>query len=122
MSYQIFIVEDHPSMRAAYKLVISTQPDLTLCGEAATGEDALLAIPAVAPDLVLVDISLPGMSGLDLLKQLNAQKPELPALIVSGHDKDLYSNSTLTNAKGYIQKHEGPEILLAAIRKILGEH
>jgi DNA-binding NarL/FixJ family response regulator len=122
MSYQIFIVEDHPSMRAAYRLVISTQPDLALCGEAASGEDALLAIPLLSPDLILVDISLPGMSGLDLLKQLNKQKPDLPALIVSGHDKDLYANSTLTNAKGYIQKHEGPEILLAAIRRILDGH
>lgn len=120
MSYQIFVVEDHPSMRAAYAMVIKTQPDLRLCGEAASGEDALMAIPQLHPDLLLVDISLPGMSGLDLLKKLNTQQPDLPALIVSGHDKALYADSALTNAKGYIMKHEGPEALLTAIRRVLG--
>jgi DNA-binding NarL/FixJ family response regulator len=121
VNYQIFVVEDHPSMRAAYAILINAQPDLKLCGEASTAEDALESIPNMRPDLVLVDISLPGMSGLDLLKQLNVRFPDVPALIVSGHDRDLYTNSSLTNAKGYIMKHEGPEVLLSAIRRVLSK-
>ncbi len=119
MSYQIFVVEDHASMRAAYAMVIKTQPDLLLCGEAENAEDALTVIPGLQPDLILVDISLPGMSGLELLRQLNTAQPDLPAIIVSGHDKTLYADSALTNAKGYIMKHEGPEALLAAIWRVL---
>ena len=117
MKRQLFIVEDHPAMRDAYTLTINAEPDLTICGSASTAEHALSEINRLHPDLVLVDISLPGMSGIEFLRSLQAQRPDLPALIISGHDKAVY-NSAPANTKGFVMKHEGPDVLLAAIRRI----
>jgi DNA-binding NarL/FixJ family response regulator len=120
MAYQIFIVEDHPRMRATYCRMIQFQPDMDLHGEAASGEEALEKLGNSSPDLILVDVSLPGISGIELLRKLEELRPEMSALIVSGHDKELYmKEARFSNVKGYVMKHEGPEVLLETIRKVL---
>ena len=98
---------------------------MEFCGEAASGEEALEKIPASAPDLVLVDISLPGMSGIDLARKLQEQQPTIPLLIVSGHEMRLYIDGDLSsvgaNVKGYVMKHQGPAVLLSEINRVLDE-
>jgi DNA-binding NarL/FixJ family response regulator len=120
MAYRIFVVEDHPRLRTTFAAVLNAQPDMELCGEAGSGEEALEKIPVAAPDLVLVDVSLPGMSGIDMLRQMAKRWPEQRALIVSGHDRDLYWQQGLgPQVKGYIMKDEGPDVMLKAIRQAL---
>ncbi len=123
MAHRIFLVEDHHVMRQAHADVIHYTPGLELCGEAGSGEEALKKIATSTPDLVLVDIALPGMSGLDLARRLEQEVPTLPLLIVSGHEKRLYFQNDLSgmgpNVKGYVMKHEGPVVLIQAIRRVL---
>ncbi|CAN5656796.1 hypothetical protein BH10CHL1_BH10CHL1_47510 [soil metagenome] len=92
MSYKLFIVEDHPVIRSAYIRLLQRQTDFEVCGEAESGIQALDLIPTAAPDLVLVDISLPGMNGIELLNRLRADYPELMTLVISGHEESLYAN------------------------------
>ena len=123
MSHRIFLVEDHAVMRQAHADLLLHTPGLELCGEAASGEEALEKLAASAPDLVLVDIALPGMSGLDLARHLEQELPTVPLLIVSGHEKQIYFQDNLSsvglNVKGYVMKHEGPVALLNQIRRTL---
>jgi DNA-binding NarL/FixJ family response regulator len=120
MPYKIYIVEDHPAVRKVYAQVINREPDLEVIGEAATAIMALEQIPAMHPDLVLVDVSLPGMSGLELLSQLHTQVPELSALIISGHNEVLYAKQALqVGARGYLDKLGLVEIMIQAIRRVL---
>ena len=120
MPYKLFIVEDHPIIRSAYVRMIQRQPDLEVCGEAENASQALELIPHTAPDLVLVDISLPGMNGIELLNQLKALHPDLPTLVISGHEEALYAQLALqAGAKGYLVKAGLAEVMISAIRHIL---
>jgi DNA-binding NarL/FixJ family response regulator len=119
MKNRIFVVEDHPSMQEAYALLLNSQADLAVCGTASSGEEALRQIPQVEADLVLVDLSLPGMSGLEFLKVLSTHAPLLRAIIVSGHEREFYMDSKLPNVGAYVMKEEGPETLLETIRRTL---
>jgi DNA-binding NarL/FixJ family response regulator len=117
---QIFIVEDHQVMREAYQMLLEMEPDLEVCGTAATGEDALSALKATQPDLMLVDVSLPGMSGIELVQQLQTRYPTLPTLVISGHDETVYAEQALrAGAKGYLDKKGLSHIMLDAIRQVL---
>ena len=117
---KIFIVEDHAVIRRGYSSLIKRRPDLEVCGEAISGEDALEAIPACAPDLVLIDVSLPGMSGVDLVRRLKALQPDLATLVVSGHEEALFGEGVLAaGAKGYIMKEQAPDVLIDAIYMVL---
>jgi DNA-binding NarL/FixJ family response regulator len=117
---QIFIVEDHQVMREAYQMLLEMEPDLEVCGTAATGEDALSALKATQPDLMLVDVSLPGMSGIELVQQLQTRYPALPTLVISGHDETVYAEQALrAGAKGYLDKKGISHIMLDAIRQVL---
>jgi DNA-binding NarL/FixJ family response regulator len=116
---KIFIVEDHPVFRQGLAQLIDEQPDLRVCGEAADAEAALPAIKRVLPDAVLVDITLPGKSGLELIRQLRAL-PQLKILVVSMHDEALYANRVLqAGAHGYVMKQEDPEEIVDALRDVL---
>ena len=120
MKHKIFVVDDHPVMRKGYQFLIAQQADLEVCGEAGTAREALEKIPAAKPDLVIVDISLGGMSGLELIKHLQAQLPELPTLVVSTHDESLYGErALLAGARGYIMKNEVDTVVIEAILRIL---
>lgn len=117
---QIFIVDDHPVFREGLVALVKREADLGVCGEADNASQALAAIERLKPDLVLVDIGLPGKSGLELIKDLRAILPEIAALVISMHDETLYAERVLrAGGRGYVMKQEGPEKTLQAIRQVL---
>jgi DNA-binding NarL/FixJ family response regulator len=117
---RVFIVEDHPAFRETLVEMVGREKDLTLCGEASNAFQACEAIIRVKPDLVLVDISLPGRSGLELLKALRTVDRKIKLLAVSMHDAALYAAVTLqAGANGYMPKQGTPQELIHAIRDVL---
>jgi DNA-binding NarL/FixJ family response regulator len=117
---RVLIVDDHAVLREGLTLVINVQPDLMVCGEAANVSGGLQAVATVQPDIALVDLSLMGGSGLELVKDLKEQYPSLPTLVLSLHDESLYAERALrAGARGYIMKRAPIPSLLSAIRKIL---
>lgn len=120
MKHQIFVVDDHAITRAGYYYIINEEMDMAVCGEAASAMEALEKIEAAMPDLVITDLSMEGMSGLELVKHLHAQYPDLPVLVVSMHDESLYADRALrAGAKGYIMKTELDTAVVTAIRRIM---
>jgi DNA-binding NarL/FixJ family response regulator len=117
----VFIVDDHPIVRQGLALLINREQDLAVCGDAEEAASALRLIDELKPDLVVVDISLNGPDGLDLLKTIRARDPNLPVLILSMMDELLYAERGLrAGANGYIMKQQATEQVLVAIRRILG--
>ncbi|MEO6992759.1 MAG: response regulator transcription factor [Lacunisphaera sp.] len=118
---RVLIVDDHPFMRAGLAQLIERQTDLGVAGEAGSPAEALQLLAAGGTDLVLTDMTMPGRSGLDFLKDLQALHPTIPVLVVSMHDEMVYAERALrAGARGYIMKEAGGENLLAAIRQVLG--
>ena len=118
---KLFLVDDHPIVRQGLALFIEREPDLTVCGEAEDATSALRAIQDSTPDFVILDISLDGRDGLDLLKTLRIRHPSLPVLVLSMHDESVYAERSLrAGANGYIMKHEAADKVITAIRRILG--
>ncbi len=117
---RIFIVDDHPMTRAGLTHLINHQPDTLVCGEAENAAQALDRMAVSLPELMLIDITLPGKSGLELIKDVKAIRPDLPILVISMHDESLYADRVLrAGARGYITKHEGGDKLMGAIRHVL---
>lgn len=122
-SRKIFIVEDHPVFREGLRQLVNRERDLNVCGEAADCAHALEAIPRLDPDLVLVDLTLPGESGLELIEELRIVDPKIKLLVVSMHDEALYADRVLrAGGDGYIMKQEDPEEIVYAIRDVLSGH
>lgn len=120
MKKRIFILEDHPIMRRGYRTLINGEPDIMVCGEAETAAEALEKIPTAAPDLVIADISLEGMNGIEFVKHLRAKQPGLDVLVVSMHDESLYAERALqAGAAGYLMKKEADGLAIRAIRQVL---
>jgi DNA-binding NarL/FixJ family response regulator len=118
---KIFLVDDHPLVREWLSQLIQREPDLGVCGEAEDTHDALAKIGAANPDIVIADISLKTTHGLELVKDLQAQFPKLPVLVLSMHDESLYAERVLrAGAMGYITKQESTRKVLQAIRQVLG--
>jgi DNA-binding NarL/FixJ family response regulator len=116
----VFVVDDHPIVRQGLTLLINQESDLTVCGEAEEMHSALSSIFAVKPDILIVDISLNGPDGLELLKNVRLGSPRLPVLILSMHDEAIYAERALrAGANGYIMKQEATERVLVALRRIL---
>ena len=116
---QVFIVDDHPAMRLALHSRLEREADLAVCGEAATAETALEQIGWAVPDLVLIDVSLPGMSGIDLARALRERHPDLPLAMLSGHGEKGYVDQAFkAGVRGYILKGGGAE-LAVAIRQVM---
>jgi DNA-binding NarL/FixJ family response regulator len=116
----VFVVDDHPIVRQGLTLLINQESDLAVCGEAEEMHAALTAIPAIKPDILIVDISLNGPDGLELLKNIRITMPHLPVLILSMHDESIYAERALrAGANGYIMKQEATENVLVALRRIL---
>ena len=117
---RVFIVEDHPVLRETLVQIVSREKDLTVCGQASAARQAFKAVGRVKPDLVLVDITLPGKSGLELVKELRAVDRKIKLLVVSMHDGALYADKALhAGGNGYLRKQGNPEELIRAIRDTL---
>ena len=116
----VLVVDDHPLMRQGLALLINQQQDMQVCGEAEEAQAAMHAIAQLRPDIMILDISLSGPDGLELLKNIRATNPDLPVLILSMHDEAIYAERALrARANGYIMKQEATEKVLVAVRRIL---
>ncbi len=115
---KILIADDHPIVRKGLKEIIEVTPDMMVGDEASNGQEALEKVRKSDLDVVLLDISMPGRSGLDLLKELKSEKPELSVLILSMHPEEQYAVRVLkAGASGYLTKESAPDELIAAIKK-----
>jgi len=118
---RVFVVDDHPIVRQGLSQLINREPDLMVCGEAEDARTALHSIDPLKPDILIVDVSLDGPDGIELLKAIRARDARLPVLILSMHDESLYAERALrAGANGYIMKQEATDRVLVAIRQILG--
>jgi two-component system invasion response regulator UvrY len=116
---RVIIVDDHPVVRRGLKQIIAAEPDMQVVGEAENAREALRVIRETACDVVVLDITLPDASGLDVLSRLKSELPTLPVLIMSIHDEEPYALRVLkAGASGYLMKDSLPEELIKAIRKI----
>ena len=117
---KIYIVDDHPLMRKGMAMTLENSVEFTVCGQSESAEEALGEIPSLKPDACVVDISLPGMNGIELVKNLLAQLPDLKILVVSRHDEELYAERAIrAGAKGYLMKLEAGEVLVSAVRQVM---
>lgn len=119
----VLIVDDHPIVIAGLKQVFSVTTDIKTTGEANNGQQALEKIEQHHYDVVLLDISMPGENGIELLKIIKAEKPNLPVIILSTHPEDQYAVRALkAGASGYVTKVANPAVLIDAIRKAATGH
>src|SRR5271170_370938 len=117
---RVLLVDDHPIVRQGLGLLIDREADLSVCGEADGAHAAFQAIETLRPDIVVLDISLSGPDGLDVLKEIRTRTTNLPVLILSMHDESIYAERAMrAGANGYIMKQEATEKVLVAIRRIL---
>ena len=116
---RVLIVDDHPVFRYGIAALINAESDLAVCGEASSSASALDAMRNFKPDVALLDISLPGTNGIELIKLMKAEQPHLPILMLSMHDESLYALRALRGALGYVMKAEALTHVLAALRKVL---
>jgi DNA-binding NarL/FixJ family response regulator len=117
---RILVVDDHPIVRQGLALMINREPDLVVCGEAEEATGAMHVLASSHPDVLIVDISLNGPDGIDLLKNIRISYPTLPVLILSMHDEMVYAERALrAGANGYIMKQEATENVLVAVRRIV---
>lgn len=117
---KVLLVDDHPVLSEGLSLIINNDEDLEVCGRAEDAGSALELVGSLKPDLVIVDISLKDSDGIQLLKNLKARHPELPALVLSLHDEALYAERALrAGASGYVMKQSPLATVLTAIRKVL---
>jgi DNA-binding NarL/FixJ family response regulator len=118
--HRLYLVEDHPVTREGFARLINFEPDLYVCGQAGSATKALAEIPAAKPSLVVVDISLDGTSGIELIKNIVSRGAAPPILVLSTHDELLYAERSLrAGAKGYVMKHAPTDEVMKAIRKVL---
>jgi DNA-binding NarL/FixJ family response regulator len=115
----VFIVDDHAIVREGVRRIISATHDIEVAGEAATGEEALVALSSRAYDVVLLDLALPGMDGLEVLRSLKARRPTQSVLILSIYPEEDYAFRAYSEgATGYLTKESLPNELTSAIRKV----
>ena len=118
--HKVLLVDDHPIVRHGLTQLIEQAPNLEVCGEAASSAEALQLLRETDPDVVVIDISLGGGNGLELIKQIKAQGSDARMLVSSMHDELLYAERSLrAGAMGYINKIEGTERIIEAIEQIL---
>jgi DNA-binding NarL/FixJ family response regulator len=117
---KILIVDDHPMMREGLAQLIGREADLTVCGEAEDAAQAIDAVKKMSPQLILIDITLNGRNGLELIKDVQAITPQTLILVISMHDESLYAERVLrAGGRGYVMKQEGGKKIMQAIRKVL---
>jgi len=117
---KIVIVDDHPIVRQGLAQLINQEKDLEVCGQAGDAHEALQAIRQLHPDMVIVDIGLKDTSGMELIKDLKIQYPDLPVLTLSMYDESIYGERALrAGARGYVMKQEATAKVVTAIRRVL---
>ncbi len=117
---RIYLVDDHPLVRESLTNLIDQQPDMAVCGEADEAGRAMLGIAARQPDIAIMDISLKGSSGLELIKQVKARLPRVGIIVLSMHDEKLYAERCIrAGARGYVMKGESTKRIIVAIRQVL---
>lgn len=117
---KLLIVDDHPIFRLGLTQLLGHLDDLTVCGEAADAQQALEAVRTHHPEIVLMDISMPGTNGIELIKLMLAEQPQLMILVVSIHDESLYALRALrAGAKGYVMKQQAMDNVVTALRKVI---
>jgi DNA-binding NarL/FixJ family response regulator len=117
---RVFIVDDHPLVREGLTSLINGQDDLIVCGGAKDSAQTINGMVKARPDVALIDISLENESGLELVKQLRSQFPQVALIVLSMHDEGLYAERALrAGARGYVMKHETSKSVLASIRQVL---
>lgn len=117
---RILLVDDHPMMRAGMAQLINKQEDLEVCCEAGSPSEAMKLLSQSVPDLMVTDMTMPGRSGVEFIKDVLAILPKLPILVLSMHDEGIYAERVLrAGARGYIMKEAGGESLIVAIRRVL---
>ena len=118
--YRVYVVDDHPIVRQGLGLMINREAVMVVCGEAEEAHSALQALTTLQPDVMIVDISLIGPDGIELVKAIRARNVSLPILMLSMHDESTYAERAIrAGANGYIMKQEATEKVLVAIRRIL---
>jgi DNA-binding NarL/FixJ family response regulator len=116
---KVLLVDDHAVVRAGFKLLLATSPKMEVIAEADRGELAIQLFQQYQPDVVVLDLSMPGIGGLETIKRIVQRNKEVKILVFSVHDEQVYVNRALTaGAKGYITKNSAPEILPEAIESI----
>lgn len=117
---RILLVDDHAVVRFGIAQLINRQPDMAVCGEEEDASRAMISIESLKPNLVIADISLKDSSGLELMRNIKAQYPGLPVLVVSAHDESVYAEVAFrAGALGYLMKEEALEKIVPAIRRVL---
>ncbi len=118
---RVLIADDHAILRRGLKEILTREFDAVTCGEAENAQQVLVEIEAHPWDVLILDVSMPGRSGLDALRHIKAARPQLPVLVLSMHPEDQYGRRMLkAGASGYLNKESAPEELIVAIRKVLG--
>ena len=116
---RVLICDDHSIVRDGLKRILAATPDLQVAGEAASGDAALALVKENDYDVVMLDMSMPGLSGLDLIKRLKLEKPKVRMLVLSMHGERQYAARVLkAGAAGYLSKDSASEVLLGALRKV----
>lgn len=117
---RVLLVDDHPVVRRGLAELIDQEPGFSVCGEAQNAQEALDAVAGLQPNLAIVDVSLQGTSGIELIKDLKIRYPDMLVLVLSMHDETLYAERVLrAGARGYVMKEAATEKLMTAIRKVL---
>jgi DNA-binding NarL/FixJ family response regulator len=117
---KVLLVDDHPLVRERLGELIGQQHDMTVCGDCAEATACFDLVAKTEPDLVVLDLSLKGVHGMEIIKNLAALRPKLPVLVLSMHDESLFAERALrAGARGYITKQEATEKVLVAIRRVL---
>ena len=117
---KLLLVDEHPILRQGFAHLINLEPDLEVCGQADNAAAALDDIPVQKPDLVVLDIALKGINGIELIKRIKVIAPDLPVLVLSVQDEALFAERALrAGARGYVMKQAPAEDVMAAIRQVL---
>lgn len=116
---RVLLVDDHPTFRQGLKFIVTQSGEFTVCGEADSAPAAISECRKLKPDMVLADVSMPGLNGIELIKMILAEMPEMPILVVSMHEETLYALRALkAGAKGYVMKAEAMASIATAMRRV----
>jgi DNA-binding NarL/FixJ family response regulator len=117
---RVLIVDDHPIVRRGLAQLIAQEAGLEVCGEAESAPEAMAEVCRAKPDLILLDVSIEGMNGIELTKVIREKHPELPVLVLSMHEESVYAERAIrAGARGYVTKQEAPQTVLRAMHRVL---